>query len=139
MRAIVTVTLVALMLAGGCRAPESAPSPAASAPAAPPAAAPSPAGAVREPAAPAAPPRRLMVGLSAVNAIAAPLWVAVDEGLFRKEGLEVEVANFDGGSRAVAAIMTGDTPLGVINSGSAVDARLQGPDITIIAGLFDTL
>ncbi len=79
-----------------------------------------------------------MVGLSAVNAIAAPLWVAVDEGLFRKEGLEVQVANFDGGSRAVAAIMTGDTPLGVINSGSAVDARLQGPDITMIAGLFDT-
>jgi ABC-type nitrate/sulfonate/bicarbonate transport system substrate-binding protein len=80
----------------------------------------------------------MTVALSAVNAIAAPLWVAVDDGLFRKEGLEVEVANFDGGSRAVAAIMTGDTPLGVINSGSAVDARLQGPDVTMVAGLFDT-
>jgi len=147
MRGLVAATLAILLLAGGCRAAEPAPSATGpSATAAPPAgatAAPSPAGgsgaAASQPAAaPAAPPRHLAVALSAVNAIAAPLWVAVDDGLFRQEGLEVEIANLDGGSRAVAAIVSGDTPLGVINSGSAVDARLQGPDMTIVAGLFDT-
>lgn len=84
-----------------------------------------------------APARKLTVALSAVNAIVAPLWVAIDEGLFRKYGLDVEVANLDGGSRAVAAIVSGDAPVGVLNAGSVVDARLQGTDVLILAGLFD--
>jgi NitT/TauT family transport system substrate-binding protein len=143
MRGLVAVILGSLVALAACRAPEAAPSAAGpSAPAAPAgsgAAGPAAAGASGSSAASAAtPPKRLAVALSAVNAIAAPLWVAVDDGLFRQEGLEVEVANLDGGSRAVAAIVSGDTPLGVINSGSAVDARLQGPDITMVAGLFDT-
>jgi ABC-type nitrate/sulfonate/bicarbonate transport system substrate-binding protein len=61
----------------------------------------------------------------------------VDEGLFRKYGLDVEVANLDGGSRAIAAIVSGDAPVGVLNAGSVVDARLQGTDVLILAGLFD--
>src|SRR5579885_1825347 len=147
MRGLVAATLAILLLAGGCRAAEPAPSATGpSATAAPPAgatAAPSPAGgsgaAASQPAAaPAAPPRHLAVALSAVNAIAAPLWVAVDEGLFRKHGLEVEIANLDGGSRAVAAIVSGDAPIGVLNAGSVVDARLQGTDVLVLAGLFDT-
>ncbi len=84
-----------------------------------------------------APPRKLTVALSAVNAVVAPLWVAVDEGLFRKYGLDVAVANLDGGSRAVAAIVSGDAPVGVLNAGSVVDARLQGTDVLILAALFD--
>jgi NitT/TauT family transport system substrate-binding protein len=84
-----------------------------------------------------APPRKLTVALSAVSAVVAPLWVAVDEGLFRKYGLDVEVANLDGGSRAVAAIVSGDAPVGVLNAGSVVDARLQGTDVLILASLFD--
>jgi NitT/TauT family transport system substrate-binding protein len=83
------------------------------------------------------PPRKLTIALSAVNAVVAPLWVAVDEGLFRRYGLEVEVANLDGGSRAVAAIVSGDAPIGVLNAGSVADARLQGTDVLILAALFD--
>src|SRR5205823_2645920 len=107
--------------------------PATSAPAA---SAPAPSGPAAAPTT-IAPPRRLTVALSAVNAVVAPLWVAVDEGLFRKYGLDVEVANLDGGSRAVAAIVSGDAPVGVLNAGSVVDARLQGTDVLILAGLFD--
>src|SRR5205085_1631188 len=57
---------------------------------------------------------------------------------YRKYGLEVEIANLDGGSRAVAAIVSGDAPIGVLNAGSVVDARLQGTDVKVLAGLFDT-
>jgi NitT/TauT family transport system substrate-binding protein len=123
-----------LLLAGACRAAES---PTAT-PAQPVAGGPS-ATASSGAAVPTAiaPPRHLTVALSAVNAIVAPLWVAVDEGLFRKYGVDVEVANFDGGSRAVAGIVSGDTPIGVLNAGSVVDARLQGTDVLILAALFD--
>jgi ABC-type nitrate/sulfonate/bicarbonate transport system substrate-binding protein len=125
----IALLTLAAWLATSCRAPEPTP--------------PAPQS-VAAPAAPAAqatplvPPRRLTVALSAVSAVVAPLWVAVDEGLFRKHGLEVEIANFDGGSRAVAAMVTGDAPVGVLNAGSVVDARLQGADVLVLAGLFDT-
>jgi NitT/TauT family transport system substrate-binding protein len=89
-------------------------------------------------AAPAAAPRRLVLALSAVSAIVAPVWAALDEGLYRKYGLDVEIANLDGGSRAVAAIVSGDAPIGVLNAGSVVDARLQGTDVQVLAALFDT-
>ena len=115
-----------VLLAVACRAPEAAPAPAAVAPAAPEAATAPPT------------PRRLTLALSAVSAVVAPVWVAVDEGLFRKHGLEVEIANLDGGSRAVAAIVSGDAPVGVLNAGSVVDARLQGTEVLLLASLFDT-
>jgi NitT/TauT family transport system substrate-binding protein len=73
-----------------------------------------------------------------VSAVVAPVWLALDEGLYRKHGLDVEIANLDGGSRAVAAIVSGDAPVGVLNAGSVVDARLQGTDVILLAALFDT-
>ncbi|HZU07268.1 MAG TPA: ABC transporter substrate-binding protein [Chloroflexota bacterium] len=130
MRGRASLVVAALtLLATACRA--EAPAPAA---APPPAAQPAAAGA----SSPSSPPRHLTVALSAISAIVAPVWVAVDEGLFRKHGLEVEIANLDGGSRAVAAIVSGDAPIGVLNAGSVVDARLQGTDVLVLAGLFDT-
>jgi NitT/TauT family transport system substrate-binding protein len=83
-------------------------------------------------------PAHLRVAISAISAIVAPVWVALDEGLYRKYGLEVEFANFDGGTRAVTPIVTGDTPIGAVTAGAVIDARLQGTDLKMFAALFDT-
>lgn len=93
-----------------------------------------PAGAPREPAGPV----RVRVAVSAISAILAPVWVALEEGVYRKYGLEVEFANFDGGTRAVTPIVTGDTPIGSVTAGAVIDARLQGADLQMFASLFDT-
>jgi NitT/TauT family transport system substrate-binding protein len=89
-------------------------------------------------AAPPPAPTRLRVAISAISAIVAPVWVALDAGLYRKYGLDVEFANFDGGTRAVTPIVTGDTPIGAVTSGAVIDARLQGTDLQMFASLFDT-
>src|SRR5579875_3005167 len=80
----------------------------------------------------------LRVAISGITAIMAPVWIGVDEGLYRKYGLEVEFANFDGGTRAVTPVVTGDTPIGSVTSGAVIDARLQGADVRMYAALFDT-
>jgi NitT/TauT family transport system substrate-binding protein len=121
--AVATTAPPSTPAAGGAAAP------AAAAPTTAPAAAAAPT---------AGPARKLTVALSATSAVVAPLWVAVDEGLFRKYGLEVEIANFDGGSRAVPALVSHEAPIGVLNAGSVVVARLQGTDVLWFAGLFDT-
>lgn len=80
----------------------------------------------------------LRVAVSGITAIMAPVWLGREEGLYRKYGLEVEFANFDGGTRAVTRVVTGDTPIGAVTSGAVIDARLQGADVRMYAALFDT-
>jgi NitT/TauT family transport system substrate-binding protein len=56
---------------------------------------------------PAGPPAHVRVGLSGHTVTFLPLYLAMEQLLFRREGLEVEVASFGGGTRAAAALASG--------------------------------
>ncbi|HEX9664118.1 MAG TPA: hypothetical protein VGB27_17650, partial [Candidatus Binatia bacterium] len=48
---------------------------------------------------------RLNVGYSAVSADQLPAWVAKDSGIFAKNGLEVQLIFFTGGTTAILALV----------------------------------
>jgi NitT/TauT family transport system substrate-binding protein len=81
---------------------------------------------------------RLPVSLSAINATATPLWTGVAEGTFREHGLGVEIINFDGGARGLAALLAGEVAISLVNATSVVDSRLAGGDPIMVATVFDT-
>jgi NitT/TauT family transport system substrate-binding protein len=69
----------------------------------------------------------------------APYWVAQEAGLFRKNGLDIDLLFINGSSRAVQSLVAGDlTFTGPVGT-SAMNGRMAGGDITIIHSLVNTL
>src|SRR5918998_2498780 len=60
---------------------------------------------------------RISVGYSAISGDALPAWLAKDAGIFEKNGLDVQLVFFSGGTTAVMALISADTPI----------AQLAGP------------
>ncbi len=61
------------------------------------------------------------------------IWVAKQEGLFKKYGLDVEPIFLRGGQLAIQALAGGDPPL--MSIGQVVQAGLAGFDLVLIAGV----
>jgi NitT/TauT family transport system substrate-binding protein len=61
------------------------------------------------------------------------IWVAKDEGLFAKYGLDVEPIFLRGGQLAIQALAAGDPPL--MSIGQVVQANLSGFNLVLIAGV----
>jgi len=61
------------------------------------------------------------------------IWVAKDEGLFKKYGLDVEPIFLRGGQLAIQALAGGDPPL--MSIGQVVQAGLAGFDLALVAGV----
>jgi NitT/TauT family transport system substrate-binding protein len=61
------------------------------------------------------------------------IWVAKDEGFFKKYGLDVEPIFLRGGQMAIQALASGDPPL--MSIGQVVQAGLAGFDLALIAGV----
>lgn len=63
----------------------------------------------------------------------APLWAAVDAGIFTEHGLDVTVQPIQGGAQAMPALINGDVDFSVGQPFGALRASLQGLDVKIIA------
>ncbi len=61
------------------------------------------------------------------------IWVAKDEGLFARYGLDVEPVFLRGGQLAIQALAAGDPPL--MSIGQVVQANLSGFNLVLIAGV----
>ena len=61
------------------------------------------------------------------------IWVAKDEGLFARYGLDVEPVFLRGGQLAIQALAAGDPPL--MSIGQVVQANLSGFSLVLIAGV----
>jgi NitT/TauT family transport system substrate-binding protein len=76
---------------------------------------------------------KLTVGYTPISGAALPLFIAVDEKLFQKHGLEVFPV-FMGGSPLInSAILAGEFQLGYTAGGAVISSRLAGSDLITIA------
>ncbi len=78
-------------------------------------------------------PTRLNVGYSAISADQLPAWVAKDSGIFAKNGLDVELIFFTGGSTAILALVSGDVPITQVSGPGLVSSVLGGSDAIFVA------
>jgi ABC-type nitrate/sulfonate/bicarbonate transport system substrate-binding protein len=131
-------TALACCLILAC-APAATPPPASSATAAPTARGQAPAAATPSAVQAAAPaptstpaPIPLRVAFAALGTSAAPLWIGHERGLFREQGLDVELVYLSS-QRTDQAVITGDPPIGF--GANVVATRLSGADIVAVAGV----
>jgi NitT/TauT family transport system substrate-binding protein len=77
--------------------------------------------------------QKIRIGYPSISSRQAQLWLAKDEGLFRKYGLDVELIFLRGGQVAIQALTGGDPPL--VTIGNVIIANLQGHDIVLVGSV----
>jgi len=77
---------------------------------------------------------KINVGYSAISGDALPAWVAKDAGIFEKNGLDVQPVFFTGGTTAVMALVSVDTPIAQLAGPAVVNSVMAGSDATLIVG-----
>lgn len=77
--------------------------------------------------------KKIRIGYPSLGFRQGHIWVAKDEGFFKKYGLDVEPIFLRGGQLAIQALAAGDPP--IMSIGQVVQAGLSGFDLTLIAGV----
>ncbi len=80
----------------------------------------------------------LRVAYAAFTSNNLPLWVSKEKGVFKSEGLDIDVSYGRGGSSTAQALLAKSIDI-MIGSGGAVEANLAGADVIYIASHVPTL
>ncbi|TMA07947.1 MAG: ABC transporter substrate-binding protein [Deltaproteobacteria bacterium] len=77
--------------------------------------------------------KKIRIGYPSLSFRQSNVWVAKEEGLFKKYGLEVEPVFLRGGQIATQALAGGDPP--IVNIGTVVQANLTGFNLVLVAAV----
>src|ERR671924_1184126 len=77
---------------------------------------------------------KLTVGYGSISTNHFPAWMAKEAGIFRKNGLDVQLVYFRGGTPAMMALLSRETPISQLGGPAIVSASLRGSDAVLIAG-----
>jgi NitT/TauT family transport system substrate-binding protein len=77
---------------------------------------------------------KLTIGNNTLSAAGLPAWMAKESGIFRKNGLDVQIVYFRGGTITAMALIARETPISQISGPPVVSAVLKGADAVMIAG-----
>ena len=84
---------------------------------------------------PAPAPLKVKLAYGNISGDFMPVWVAQEAGIYKKNGLEVELISIDGGARTMAAILSGDVQAGVVGGAESLSATAEGASIKTFAVL----
>src|SRR5262245_56897827 len=76
----------------------------------------------------------LTIGSNTLSGSGLPAWVAKDAGIFRKNGLDVQIVYFRGGTITAMTLVARETPISQVTGPPIVSAGLKGADAVMIAG-----
>ena len=76
---------------------------------------------------------KMTVGYSNIAAGSLPAWMGKESGIFRKNGLDVQLVYLRGGT-ALMALLSRETPISQVGGPGIVSANLRGSDAVMIAG-----
>src|SRR3990167_4242062 len=77
---------------------------------------------------------KVRINWTAVTGAQSGVYVAQEEGLFKKNGLEVELIHIPSSSRGIQAILAGELAFSTMDGLNAVQANLKGAGLALVAG-----
>src|SRR5258708_39372681 len=86
----------------------------------------------------AAEPAKFLIAHGAISNNVEPLWIAKEQGIFHKYGIEADLVFIIAG-RAMQAMLAGQVPVGMVGATHVVNAVTGGGDFVMILGLQNTL
>jgi NitT/TauT family transport system substrate-binding protein len=85
-------------------------------------------------AAPVRAQQKFPMGYSSFSANQTPIWVAKEEGFFKRFGTDPDLILIEGGTRGAQALISGDLPIMGMSGQPVISARARGSDLVMIAG-----
>src|SRR4051794_11487395 len=79
------------------------------------------------------PVQRMRVGYGSISGSMLPVWIAQDEGLYARQGLEVEPIYIAGAVKIAEALVGGEIAFGTTGASSAMGPGLEGADTIMVA------
>jgi NitT/TauT family transport system substrate-binding protein len=86
----------------------------------------------------AAEPTKLLIAHGAISNNVEPLWIAKEQGIFKKYGFDVDLVFIIAG-RAMQAMLAGQVPVGLVGGTHVVNANTSGGDFAMLLGLENRL
>jgi NitT/TauT family transport system substrate-binding protein len=83
----------------------------------------------------AAAPVRVKIGTASITASTLSLWIAQEQGIFKKHGLEAQIILIRGGPTLVASLVSGDTPYAFTTGVSFLGAAAQGTEVKMLTSI----
>jgi NitT/TauT family transport system substrate-binding protein len=77
-------------------------------------------------------PIRVTVNWTAPAGVFAPFWAAQDAGIFREQGLDVNLVNIPGTAQAGQAMVAGEVPISSLDPAAAMQANVNGADLVML-------
>src|SRR5262245_58470928 len=77
---------------------------------------------------------KVTLGNNAISGNALPAWMAKEAGIFNKNGLDVQIVYFRGGTITTMALVARETPISQASGPPIVSAALKGADTVVVAG-----
>src|SRR5262245_62183483 len=77
--------------------------------------------------------KKITMGYPSLAFTQSHIWVAKEQGLFRKYGLDVDPIFLRGGQVATQALAAGEPP--IVNVGTVIEANLTGYNLVLVASL----
>lgn len=84
------------------------------------------------------PPVKQVIAYGVISNAVTPLWVAQDQGIFRKYGLDTDLVFIIAGT-ATQAMLAGQVPFGLLAINNVVNAVSGGGDLAMVLGFLNTL
>lgn len=81
---------------------------------------------------------KLLIAHGAISNNVEPLWIAKEQGIFRKYGIDAELVFIIAG-RAMQAMLAGQVPVGFVGATHVVNANTGGGDFVMVLGLQNSL
>lgn len=78
--------------------------------------------------------RAVRINWTAVTGAQSGMFMAKQEGLFKKHGLDVELIHIPSSSRGIQAILAGEIAFSFMDGSNAAQANLKGANIVLVAG-----
>ena len=80
-------------------------------------------------------PSKIFFAYGTLSARLVPFWIAEEQGFFKKYGVPAELVFVRGASTLMAALASGEVPIGVTGGTPALGGAAAGADLTIVANV----
>lgn len=84
-------------------------------------------------------PAKVRVNWTAISGTQIGLWLAYEEGIFQRNGIDVELIHVPSSSRAIQTMLAGEIAFSAVDVLNAVEADLNGADVVLLAGMTNRL
>jgi NitT/TauT family transport system substrate-binding protein len=82
---------------------------------------------------------KLMLGYSSLSSNQTPIWVAKEEGFYKRFGIDADLILIEGSTRGAQALISGDVPMMGMAGQAVISTRARGSDLVSVAGVVNKM